>query len=137
MHEEVLEEVKEAMHLHERLNPYIQSLVENSHDNYEPIILPTFYAFEEDEKTYKDSDDFMLGDKLLVCPVVEEGQTERQIYLPKNPEGWVDYYTGDVYEGGRTITLDVSLANIPFFVKKGASLPMYNDELTEVETKTF
>lgn len=99
MHEEVLEEVKEAMHLHERLNPYIQSLVENSHDNYEPIILPTFYAFEEDEKTYKDSDDFMLGDKLLVCPVVEEGQTERQIYLPKNPEGWVDYYTGDVYEG--------------------------------------
>ncbi|GEN89602.1 glycoside hydrolase family 31 protein [Oceanobacillus sojae] len=137
MHEEVLEEVKEAMHLHERLNPYIQSLVENSHDNYEPIILPTFYAFEEDEKTYKDSDDFMLGDKLLVCPVVEKGQTERQIYLPKNPEGWVDYYTGDVYEGGRTITLDVSLANIPFFVKKGASLPMYNDELTEVETKTF
>ncbi|MCR1833738.1 DUF4968 domain-containing protein [Oceanobacillus caeni] len=137
MHEEVLEEVKEAMHLHERLNPYIQSLVENAHDNYEPIIRPTFYEFEEDLKTYKDIDDFMLGDKLLVCPIVEEGQTIRQIYLPNNPEGWVDYYTGKVYEGGSTITVDVSLANIPFFVKKGTSLPLYNDELTEVEIRKF
>lgn len=137
MHEEVLKEVKEAMHLHERLNPYIQSLVENSHDQYEPIIRPTFYEFAEDEKTYQDSDDFMLGDKLLVCPIVEEGQTSREIYLPDNPEGWVDYYTGDVYEGGSTITKNVSLANIPFFVKKGASLPIFNDELTEVETKIF
>ncbi|MFD1066722.1 glycoside hydrolase family 31 protein [Oceanobacillus locisalsi] len=137
MHEEVLEEVKEAMHLHERLNPYIQSLVENAYDHYEPIIRPTFYEFEEDDKTYKDTDDFMLGDKLLVCPIVEEGQTQRQIYLPKNPEGWIDYYTGDVYEGGSTITVDVSLANIPFFVKKGTSLPMYNNALTEIEVQPF
>jgi len=137
MHPEVLDEVKAAMHFHERLTPYIQSLVEQAHESFEPIIRPTFYEFEQDERTFQDSDDFLLGDRLLVCPIVEQGQASREVYLPANDEGWVDFYDGKEYKGGKTITVNVTLDHIPLFVKKGTTIPMYNDELTKVEEIVF
>ncbi|MFD2829971.1 TIM-barrel domain-containing protein [Corticicoccus populi] len=136
MHEDVLESVKYAMHLHDRLAPYIQSLVERSHSHYEPIIRPVFYDFENDTNAFDDSDAFMLG-SMLVSPVVEQGQQSKEIYLPDCEDGWVDFFTGEHYSGNTTIKIDVSLSDIPVFVKKGNVIPMYNDALIEVENHEF
>ncbi|RAS78694.1 TIM-barrel domain-containing protein [Priestia endophytica] len=137
MHPEVIEEVKNAMHFHERLTPYLQELVEYSHYHFEPIIRPTFYDFYNDQNTYLDTDDFMLGNKILVCPIVEQGQTERNVYLPENKEGWVNYHTNESYKGGQTIPVPTTLEHIPLFIRKSSSIPMYNHELTEVKSYYF
>src|SRR5699024_8527965 len=73
MHTDVLPEIKSAMHLHERLTPYISDLQNESHQNYEPIIRPTFYEFQNDCNTFKNEDSFMLGSKLLIHPIVSPG----------------------------------------------------------------
>ena len=73
---------------------------------------------------------FMYGPSLLVAPIFEETAIDKEgndirngIYLPKGK--WVDYFTGDVYEGGRIINnVDAPLWKLPVFVKSGAILPM-------------
>ena len=58
-------------------------------------------------------DQFMLGDSLLVAPVVEEGATTRSLYLP--PGTWYHVWTGDNYEGGVTLTIDAPIGSPPVF----------------------
>lgn len=47
----------------------------------------------------------------------------REVYLPKGSK-WVDFYTGEVYEGGKTVKIDAPIEKIPLLVKQGSILPM-------------
>jgi hypothetical protein len=58
---------------------------------------------------------------LLVAPIVQQGATERKLYLPAGR--WYDYWTGAALEGGREITRTVDLATMPLYVRAGAILP--------------
>ncbi len=62
----------------------------------------------------------MFGSDLMVAPVLREGATEREVYLPKGQ--WFDYWTGQRHEGGTRIRMPVTLASIPIFVRAGAVL---------------
>ena len=91
-------------------------------DHDEPIIRPTFFTFPDDETCLADSDDFMLGDDLLVAPVVARGATVRRVYLPRAPGGWIDFANELPYRGGETIEVAAPLARLPLFVRSGARL---------------
>lgn len=56
----------------------------------------------------------MLGDEYLVAPVVVKGQTVREIPLPEGK--WLGF-DGNEYEGGKTVSLNVTLADMPYFKK--------------------
>ena len=73
LHASVKAEVIAALRLRYTLMPYLWSLFERAHSHHEPILRPTFYNFPDDEACFADSDDFMLGDALLVAPVVHAG----------------------------------------------------------------
>ena len=72
---------------------------------------------------------FLYGPSFLVAPIYqatrsdEDGNDIRNnIYLPEGQ--WADYFTGEVYEGGRIINeLDSPLWKLPVFVKLGAIIP--------------
>ncbi|MEX6014875.1 hypothetical protein [Mammaliicoccus sciuri] len=108
------------MHFHEKLKPYLQSLVLQAHESYEPIIRPTFYQFESDINTFEENNEFMLGEHMLIAPIVEKAQQERTVYLPNNNKGWIDFHSGEQFEDGQTITVKTTLQHIPTFVVKGA-----------------
>lgn len=59
----------------------------------------------------------MLGDNILVAPIVNEGSVKRDIYLPKG--NWTDQNYGDI-KVGPTLLRDypVPLNMIPYFIKK-------------------
>lgn len=63
----------------------------------------------------------MFGPSLLVAPVVEQGATTREVYLPKGR--WYDWYTGEIYEGGRYVTVPAPLDKTPLFVREGSMVP--------------
>ena len=75
---------------------------------------------------------FLYGPYVLVAPIYQATQSDEKgndirdgIYLPEGE--WVDYFTGDVYQGGRIINnYDAPLWKLPLFVKKGAILPLNN-----------
>ena len=70
-------------------------------------------VFPDDVQSRTQSESFLLGDDLLVAPVIEEGATSREVYLP--PGTWFPVWTGATYEGGQTITLDAPIGSPPVF----------------------
>jgi alpha-glucosidase len=66
-------------------------------------------------------DCYMLGDALLVAPVLSPHTVKRSVYLPEGR--WYDYWTGEVLEGGQTVTVPAPLERLPLFVRAGAVLP--------------
>jgi alpha-D-xyloside xylohydrolase len=65
----------------------------------------------------------MFGQSLLVAPVTEPGVATQKVYLPKS-SGWFDFWTGEKFDGGQSIQVDVLVDKIPVFVKAGAIIPM-------------
>ncbi len=59
---------------------------------------------------------FMVGDWVLVAPVVEQGAVTRSVDLPAGAS-WRDWYTGQLWPGGQTIVADAPLERMPLFIK--------------------
>lgn len=124
MYPEVLPFIREQIRFRYRLLPYLYTRLYRASTYNEPIIRPTFYDYEDDERTFEENDDFLLGSALLVASVVESGQRERSVYLPKGPAGWYDFHSEQWHESGQTITVDAPLDRCPLFVKEGGIIPL-------------
>ncbi|AJI74604.1 glycosyl hydrolases 31 family protein [Francisella philomiragia subsp. philomiragia ATCC 25015] len=116
MYPEALESIQKAFDLRNELIPYIYQLCYQAHKNAKPIIKPTFYDFESDVKTFEENQDFMIGN-LLIANILEYNQRVREIYLPAG-SNWYNYYTGEVYQGGKIIRLNINIDSVPIFVKE-------------------
>jgi alpha-glucosidase len=68
----------------------------------------------------------MLGESLLVAPVVEKGARQRKVYLPKLAPGqyWFDFETREAFESGQTYIVEAALEKLPLFVIQGAEIPL-------------
>ena len=105
--------IKAAHDLHCDLGDEIVRLVDKAHEDGQPIMRTLEYNYPH--KGYEKIDDvFMLGDEYLVAPVVVKGQTVREIPLPEGK--WLGF-DGNEYEGGKTVSLNVTLADMPYFKK--------------------
>jgi hypothetical protein len=62
----------------------------------------------------------MFGPSLLVAPVIEPGG-KRDVYLPEGV--WFDYWTGEVYQGPKNLSLRAPLDILPLYVRGGAVIP--------------
>jgi alpha-glucosidase len=87
-------------------------------------VRPLFYDFPNDSSALDVQDSFMLGPDILVAPVLEEGASDRQVYLPAHAGGWFDFHDGRHFSGGQTITVAAPLGRLPVFVRCGAMIPM-------------
>ncbi len=119
MHASVKKEVIAAINMRYQIMPYIWSLFERAHTLHEPVIRPTFYCFPDDARCFEDCDDFMLGDALLVAPVVQAGALSRRVYLPQGPKAWFDFESGERYAAGEWHTVAAPLSKLPLFLRSG------------------
>jgi len=108
---------KSAIELRYQLLPYIYNVMEQASETGVPALRPLFLEFPRDEHVAGIDDEFLFGDDLLVAPVLLEGATRRDIYLPEGD--WYNYWTGEQVKGGQTIHLPVTLKTIPMFVRAG------------------
>jgi alpha-glucosidase len=79
---------------------------------------PLMLEFPDDPATYGLDDQYLFGSDLLVAPVLREGASARNVYLPKG--AWFDFFTGRRYEGGASHAVPVTLSSLPLFVRAGA-----------------
>jgi alpha-glucosidase len=119
MHPEVLDDIRRLMALRTRLTPYLSELLARYRSDYEPVIRPVFYDFPGDPRSWAPSHDFMLGDALLVAPVVEAGAASRCVYLPAGAD-WRDAWTGETLAGGTMIDRPAPYDEPPFFIRDPA-----------------
>jgi len=123
MYPEITPHIRELIKFRYRLIPYLYDLLWRSHDNYEPMIRPTLYDFPDDPRCFDENDEMMLGGKLLVASVVEPGSRERQVYLPRGC-AWIDFWSGERFAGGQTISLAAPWDRPPLLVREGSIIPL-------------
>lgn len=111
--EEVYEILKKYLDIRLSMKDYIQSLMEEASDNGSPIIRTMFYEFPDDEICWNLKDQYMFGDKYLVAPVMYQGVTEREVYLPAGT--WKNIHDGHVHEGNQSIVADAPIDIIPVY----------------------
>ncbi|KAL1925681.1 uncharacterized protein VTP21DRAFT_564 [Calcarisporiella thermophila] len=125
-HPEIVPVVRMCLELRYRFIPYLYEVHREHFERGEPVLRPTFYHFQEDENTWDNSFDFMIGRAVLVPSVLDKGVETRDVYLPKGKDGlgWFDFRTGLHYESGHTITLKAPLMDLPpILVLEGGIIP--------------
>lgn len=66
---------------------------------------------------------FLLGDSLLVRPVLDKDASTVQVYLPGQGESWLNVEDGNIYKGSSAVTIPVTLSSIPRFQRSGTIIP--------------
>ena len=65
----------------------------------------------------------MFGPAFLVAPVTEPQATNKTVYLPAGT-GWVDFWSGEKFDGGQTVNAAAPLEQMPLFVRAGSIVPL-------------
>ena len=113
---------KKSIELRYKLLPYNYTLAFQNHQNGYPLMRPIF--FEDTTKNLlTDATEYFWGDAFLIVPIMKPGITEKEIYFPKN-EIWIDFYTGERFDGGQTKVVPTQRDYIPTYVKAGSFVPM-------------
>jgi alpha-D-xyloside xylohydrolase len=115
--------LEKYLRLRYQLMPYLYSLGYMSHRTGAPFMRGLFMDFGADPKVADIGDEYMFGPALLVAPVVEQGMTTREVYLPAGAD-WYNFWTKKKYSGGQTIAVDAPIDTLPVFVRAGSILPL-------------
>ncbi|XP_033746772.1 uncharacterized protein LOC117331908 [Pecten maximus] len=115
--DECVELAQNASAMHQEYTVKIINEMKQEIKNGEPIIRPIWWTAPSDKEAHRVKNEFMVGDSLLVAPVVCDDVMERNIYLP---EGfWTDMLTGDFIYGERwLLNYEVKINQIPHFKRK-------------------
>lgn len=125
-----------AIRLRYSLIPYIYTYDRQAYEKGIGLIRPLIFDYPKDKKAENNVESWMFGDYMLVSPVIEQGQTQKDIYLPKG--NWIDYFNGTKYDGEQTIKYSVNNQtwdDIPLFIKSGAIIPSNSKPIQHVEEK--
>ena len=129
-----LARIRDAVYTRYRLLPYLANCFFAHHLTGDPVLRPMLYEFED--RVFENLDDqFMVGESILVAPVLESAATarsvvvrgllrqERHVTLP--PGWWFDLVAGAWVEGGRTISCAACLDEVPMFIRDGSIIPYF------------
>jgi alpha-glucosidase len=119
--EPVLNICRKFINLRYTLISHFYSLFHQASKTGEPIIRPMFYHYQDDENTHHLSDQFMLGDSIIVAPIIMPGMDKRMTYLPRGT--WYEWEKNEPLEGGRYIISSGKLDEMPLYVKAGSIIP--------------
>lgn len=124
-----LDNITTARKLLLQLRSHLSSIMMDAFKNVtltgSPIIRPLWWVAPKDQIALSLDSEFMLGDKILVSPIMESGQTEKNVYLP--PGKWQEQFEGkneihDIKKTGKWFKYRVYLKSVLYF----KCLAMYN-----------
>ena len=111
--EEIYEICKKFLLLRESIRDEVRLAMRQAHETGAPVMRPMFFEFPGDEACWTIEDQYMLGENLLVAPVMQMGQRTRSVYLPEGP--WQPIEGGAIIPGGRWIDADAPLDRMPVY----------------------
>jgi alpha-glucosidase len=116
--------IRQAIELRYTLLPYLYSVLAECHFEGTPIMRPIFTLDSANPHVRNVDDCYLVGDNILVAPVLEEITLRRMVYLPADADWWtLDGKTH--YKGGQFISVEAPLDTVPIFVRAGTALPMW------------
>ncbi len=124
--------IKEYIELRYKLITHFYNLFYQASKTGIPVMRPLIMEFPEEQECQNLSDQFMIGESIMAAPVYQPDKEKRMLYLPEGK--WIDFWTGEVYEGKEHIIVDAPLDTMPIFIKGGSILPL-NEKLNYIDEK--
>lgn len=113
--EETVRLCRQASDLHLQFEDLITKLAAAVPKTGEALLRPVWYNFPTDQAAEAITDEFMVGDSILVAPVIQAGARSRDLYLPAGQ--WRDFKTKEIIIGGRTLrNYPAPLDTLPLFL---------------------
>ncbi len=106
-----------------KLMPYIYSYAFKVYSENKTLMRALVMDYASDENVHSICDSYMFGDSLLIKAITDYKCRSSDVYLPKGNQ-WIDFFTGERYDGGNTVSVDAPISQIPVFVKAGSIIPI-------------
>lgn len=116
----LLNRIRRLINLRMNLVPYLYSAFANYCRTGLPPVRALLLDFPDDPHASEVTDAFLFGSSLLIAPFCEQ-QVERPVYLPKKCD-WYDFYTGERWAGGQTLSWKWSARRHPVILVRDNSL---------------
>ena len=111
--------IKNILAIREKLRPYIQKQFDIASEKGYPVIRPMFFYYPDDEICYTLDSQYFFGADIIFAPIVNKGQTEKQVYIPDGE--WILTKDGSIYTKG-TYTINAEIDEFIAFVRKDTDL---------------
>lgn len=106
--------------LRTRLLPTLYQLAQESSQQGIPVLRPLCLEFPQEELLRTVADQYLLGDRILIAPILEEGARGRELRLPSGV--WHDYWTGQMLRGPGLFQVSAPLTRLPCLIRGGSIL---------------
>jgi alpha-glucosidase len=123
--EQVLKILRCSLKQRYRLLPHWYSLAWQTSQTGQPLVRPLFWSDPQDQHLWEIDNAFLVGESLVVAPILEEASQQRSLYLPRGT--WYTYDGEQKYEGGTEIELEAPLEHIPVLIRAGGIIPEAED----------
>lgn len=111
----------EMASLRERLKLYMEAYGYETRGRGAPLIHALAAHFARDPEAARRNEAFMVGDELLLAPVLRPGGTVT-VYLPQGV--WTELHTNERYQGRREISVRARPGEVPVFARNGSIVPL-------------
>ncbi len=129
--------VRDYIKLRYSLLPYLYTMAWKNTEEGLPLIKPMNFYDPMNSLLKGVEDQYFWGESFIVAPVLNKNQRERAVVLPKGR--WINYWTGEAYEGNTSVNIAAPLENIPLLVKAGSFIPTVRpvSSLSKLNTDTL
>lgn len=120
---EVTDITRKFIELRYTLLPYLYTMFWEYMNDGVPMLKSLAYYDQDDQHTHYRNDEFIFGNHILVCPILEPNAKGRRMYLPRG--NWYNFWTNELVAGGKETWVEADLDSIPIFIKEGSIIPNY------------
>lgn len=115
--------VRKFIEIRYQLLPYLYTTFWRYANEGVPMLKSMVLYDQEDTQTHYRTDEFIFGEKILVCPINEPNAKGRRMYIPQGK--WYNFWNDKIFKGGKETWVDADIDSMPIFIKEGAVIPKY------------
>lgn len=117
------------------LIPYILEQSKQATKTGFPVLRAMVFHHPNDKMCWHIDDQYYFGNDFLVAPVLNS-ENQRDVYLPEGE--WVNFFDGSISKGGKWLkNVQTPLDEMPVWLRKGAEIPIYPDEVNCTDEMDF
>ncbi len=128
---EILAHFASMTRVHAALAPYLRHLLAEAATSGLPLQRPMFLHYSDQVEFANCQDQYLLGQDLLVAPILEEGARARDVLIPQDNKPWINVWTGKEYTGGRH-RVAAPMGSPPVFMRADSHFNDVFDALPEM-----
>ena len=115
--------VRKFIEIRYQLLPYLYTAFWRYAKEGIPILKSLVLFDQEDTHSHYRNDEFVFGEKILVCPILEPNAKGRRMYFPTG--NWYSFWNTEIVKGGEEKWVDADIDSLPIYIKEGAIIPKY------------